>query len=72
MYATCGAIQKRSYSDVHQNDRMTFENRLWRTLRDDYKVLASNLRLKYETGRALIIFEDDEQFVMAKMLHDVK
>jgi hypothetical protein len=47
--------------------RRAFENRLMQALRDDWGVLAQNLRLKYSTGKVEVIFEDKDEFIMAKM-----
>ena len=68
MYATCQALKGNTFSDLKLQTRRTVENRLWRDLRDDWNVLASNLTLKYEKGRVRIMFNDDEEFVMTKML----
>lgn len=67
MYATCEYLKGRSFVDTQQARRMTFENRLWRALKDDWGVLAQTLKLDYQTGRVLIKFDDDEEFVMTKL-----
>ena len=70
MYATCDAIKGKTFSDLTLQTTRTVENRLWRDLRDDWNVLASNLTIKYEKGRVRISFNDDEEFVMTKMLYN--
>ena len=70
MYATCEAMKGKTFSDLTLQIRGTVENRLWRALRDDWNVLASNLTLKYEKGRVCITFNDPEEFVMTKMLYN--
>lgn len=46
---------------------MTFENRLWRALKEDWGILAQSLTLEYKTGFVIVHFNDDEEFVMAKI-----
>ena len=67
MYASCTWLVGKSFVDTRQAQRMTWENRLWRALKDDWGVLAQELKLKYLTGKVEVIFENDEQFVMTKM-----
>jgi hypothetical protein len=72
MYATCGMIQGRDYIDISTRNRKTFESRLVHALKIRCDVLASNVTLFYHNSGVEIIFNDDEEFVMAKMVHDVK
>lgn len=67
MYATCEWLRGKSFVDTKQAQRMTFENRLWRALRDDWGVLAQGLTIKYEHGRVRINFDNDEEFIMTKI-----
>ena len=67
MYATCDWLESKVFSDTNHSNRMTFENRLWRALKDDWGILAQTLKLDYQKGRVKIIFEDDEEFIMAKI-----
>lgn len=67
LYATCHYLEPKTFSDTSVNGRLTFENRLWRALKDDWGVLAQTLTLKYQKGCALVIFQDPEELVMAKM-----
>ena len=67
MFATCEWLSGKTFVDTKQADRMTFENRLWRALKDDWGVLAQSLTLDYQKGRVRINFDDDEEFIMTKM-----
>jgi hypothetical protein len=67
MFATCAYLTGRTYSDTTINSRMTFENRLWRELRDNWGVYAQTLRLTYQKSRVEILFNNPEEFVLAKL-----
>ena len=67
MFATCSWFIGKSFVEMTIASRRAFENRLMQALRDDWGVLAQNLRLKYSTGKVEVIFEDKDEFIMAKM-----
>lgn len=67
MYATCDRLENSLASRVDTKAKMTFENRLWRTLKEDWGILAQTLTLEYRTGFVIVHFDDDEEFVMAKI-----
>jgi hypothetical protein len=67
MFATCPWFIGKAFVDMSIVSRRAFENRLMQALRDDWGVLAQNLRLKYSTGKVEVIFEDKDEFIMAKM-----
>lgn len=69
MYATCQYLSNKTFVDTRMASRMTLENRLWRALRDDWGVLAETLKIKYQKGRVHILFDNDEEFIMAKLSH---
>lgn len=68
MYATCAWLKNKTFVDTKQANRLTFENRLWRALKDDWGVLAQTLTLDYQKGRVRINFNDDQEFIMTKLL----
>lgn len=67
MYATCPWLSYSSYSDTKFRDRMTFENRLWRHIKEIYDILPNALTLNYLDGKVQINFDNDEDFVMLKL-----
>jgi hypothetical protein len=67
MFATCLVITEKSFVVPVRARRRKFENHLMKALREDWGVLAQTLRLKYSTGKVEVIFEDKDEFIMAKM-----
>lgn len=69
MFATCLYLTtgNRTFVDTTRKMRMTLENRLWRQLKSEYGVLAQSLKLTYLKGKVQILFDDPEEFILAKM-----
>ncbi|SRR6056297_730540 len=71
MYATCERIRLIPGRSIPLKIKMTFENRLWRALKEDWNILAQTLTLTYLHGCVQINFGDDEEFIMAKISHGI-
>jgi hypothetical protein len=67
MFATCMRFRGKKSSDMSMYSRSVFEARLMQALRDDWGVLIPNFRLQYSTGKVEVIFEDEEEFIIAKI-----
>jgi hypothetical protein len=67
-YATCSMMQW-SVNGLTYKDRRTFENRLWRELKNKWEVMPDNLRLEYQQKqkRVQITFLDENEYFLLKL-----
>jgi len=68
IYATCPAIEKRSFVDIPRKQRYTFESRLCHHMHVSYNLLAQDIKLRYCKGKVELQFTDDESLIIAKMV----
>jgi len=67
MFATCRYLNGKTYVDTRRAGRITFERRLMGVLRDEWGVLASELKLKYVKNMVIVQFDNPMTFVKIKL-----
>jgi len=68
MYADCPHLKGLEFSEKQESD---WSIRLAKILRDEWNINASNLTLEWqeEHRRYKLNFNDDEEFIMVKLIH---